>query len=55
MRALRNKDIISILDLSREEIQEILSLTAKLKARLEKKEPFAPLAGKRAREEEQLL
>jgi ornithine carbamoyltransferase len=46
MRALKNKDIISILDLSREEIQEILSLTAKLKARLEKKEPFSPLAGK---------
>jgi ornithine carbamoyltransferase len=46
MRALRNKDIISILDLSREEIQEILSLTAKLKARLDKKEPFSPLAGK---------
>ena len=46
MRALRNKDIISILDLSREEIQGILSLTAKLKARLEKKESFSPLAGK---------
>jgi ornithine carbamoyltransferase len=46
MRALKNKDIISILDLSREEIQEILSLTAKLKARLDKKEPFSPLAGK---------
>ncbi len=46
MKALKQKDIISIFDLSGEEIHKILSLTATLKERLKKKEIFSPLSGK---------
>jgi len=46
MKALKHKDLISILDLSSEEIGEILSLTATLKERHAKRTPFSPLAGK---------
>ncbi len=46
MKALKHKDIISIFDLSGEEIHGIMSLTATLKGRLKEKELFSPLAGK---------
>ncbi|MBI5117556.1 ornithine carbamoyltransferase [Candidatus Poribacteria bacterium] len=46
MKALKHKDLISILDLTVEEIQEILSLAATLKQRLAKNMHFTPLAGK---------
>jgi ornithine carbamoyltransferase len=46
MKALRHKDLVSILDLTVEEIQEILSLAATLKQRLVKNMHFTPLAGK---------
>ncbi|MBI4830904.1 MAG: ornithine carbamoyltransferase [Candidatus Lindowbacteria bacterium] len=46
MKALRHKDLISIFDLTVEEIQEILTLAATLKQRLSKNMHFTPLAGK---------
>ena len=46
MKALKHKDIVSIFDLSKEEIHEILSLAGTLKERLHQNEPFSPLAGK---------
>jgi ornithine carbamoyltransferase len=46
MKALKHKDIISIFDLSREEIHEILSLAATLKKKLKNKEPHTHLYGK---------
>jgi len=46
MKALKHKDIVSIFDLSGEEIREILSLAAELKGKLKRKEPFTPLHGK---------
>jgi ornithine carbamoyltransferase len=46
MKALKHKDLISIFDLSAEEIGEVLSLTATLKERHAKRTPFSPLAGK---------
>jgi ornithine carbamoyltransferase len=46
MKALKQKDFVSIFDLSKDEIMEILSLTGTLKQRLRDKEPFSPLAGK---------
>ena len=46
MKALKHKDIVSIFDLSKEEILKILSLAGTLKERLHQNEPFSPLAGK---------
>ena len=46
MKALKHKDIVSIFDLSKEEIHKILSLAGTLKERLHQNEPFSPLAGK---------
>lgn len=46
MKALRHKDLISIYDLTKDEIQEIFSLATTLKQRLQQKVPFTPLAGK---------
>ena len=46
MKALKCKDIVCIFDLSRSEIEEILSLAGELKDKLERKEDFTPLAGK---------
>jgi ornithine carbamoyltransferase len=46
MMALKHKDIISILDLSGEDIHEILSLAAELKEKHKKKEPTNLLSGK---------
>ena len=46
MKALKHKDIVSIFDLSGEEIHEILSLSATLKEKLKKKERHTHLYGK---------
>ncbi len=46
MKALKHKDIVSIFDLSRGEIHEILSLAADLKDKQKRKEPTIFLAGK---------
>lgn len=46
MKALKQKDIVSILDLSRGEIHEIFSLAAELKDKHKRREPTTPLAGK---------
>ncbi len=46
MKKLKHKDLISIFDLTKGEIEEILSLAATLKERLHKKVQFTPLAGK---------
>jgi ornithine carbamoyltransferase len=46
MRRLNTKDIVSIFDLSGEDIGEILSLTSELKDTLKRNESFTPLAGK---------
>jgi len=46
MKALRHKDLLSILDLTKDEIEEILSLAATLKERVRQDIPFTPLAGK---------
>ncbi len=46
MKALKYKDIVCIFDLSRSEIEEILSLAGELKDKLKRKEKFTPLAGK---------
>jgi ornithine carbamoyltransferase len=45
-RALKQKDLISIFDLSADEIKQILSLAATLKQRLAERKPFTPLLGK---------
>lgn len=46
MKALKHKDIVSVFDLSGDEIYEILSLTGALKEKLKKRKAFTPLAGK---------
>jgi len=46
MKALRHKDLISIYDLTKDEIQEIFTLATTLKQRLQQRVPFIPLAGK---------
>ena len=46
MKALKYKDIVCIFDLSRSEIEEILSLAGELKEKLKRKESFRPLADK---------
>jgi ornithine carbamoyltransferase len=46
MRLLRHKDLISIFDLTRNEIEEIFSLSETLKKRLKERIPYTPLAGK---------
>ena len=46
MKALKHKDIVSIFDLSRGEIHEILALAAELKEKHKKKEPTNTLTGK---------
>jgi ornithine carbamoyltransferase len=46
MKTLKRKDLISILDLTKGEIYEILSLAAALKERLAKGIHFTPLTGK---------
>ncbi|UCD58279.1 MAG: ornithine carbamoyltransferase [Candidatus Hydrogenedentota bacterium] len=46
MKALKHKDLISILDLTTEEIEGILSLATTLKERLLKNIPSTPLSGK---------
>ncbi len=46
MKALRQKDLISIFDLTADEIKEIVAVAATLKERHAKRTPFSPLAGK---------
>ncbi|RJP75034.1 MAG: ornithine carbamoyltransferase [Candidatus Abyssobacteria bacterium SURF_17] len=46
MKALRRKDLISIFDLAKEEIEGILSLAATLKDKFRKNISYTPLAGK---------
>jgi ornithine carbamoyltransferase len=46
MKALEYKDIVCIFDLSRGEIEDILSLAGELKDKFKRKETFRPLAGK---------
>jgi len=46
MRKLRHKDLISIIDLAREEIDEIFSLSQTLKTKAGKERAYARLAGK---------
>jgi len=46
MKALKHKDLVSIFDLSADEIQEILSLSATIKEKLYQNIEFTPLARK---------
>lgn len=46
MKALKHKDLISIFELSEDEIEEIFSVAADLKLKLRDKIAFTPLAGK---------